>query len=163
MIIRQGNENDLDQIMRVVAEARAFMRAHGNMNQWINGYPSRKLYTEDMQGGHCYVAEEDGIVHGVFSLFEGPDPTYSVIEDGEWLNDDPYICIHRIGSDGKLHGVLEEAVRFAANLCPELRADTHHDNYPMMNALQKNGFIRCGVIYVADGSPREAFQRPAKK
>ena len=159
MHIRPGEEKDLDAIVQVIDTARAFMRAHGNAAQWVNGYPSRELFAADMRGGHCFVAEENGRVHAVFSLFEGPDPTYAVIEDGAWLNDDAYVCIHRIGSDGELRGVLQEAVRFAALRGMDLRADTHADNIPMQNALKKCGFIRCGVIYVDDGTPREAFQR----
>ena len=33
--------------------------------------------------------------------------------------------------------------------------------YPkiMQNLLEKHGFIRCGIIYVANGTPRIAYQR----
>ena len=161
MEIRPARTSDLDRIGEVIDIARAFMRAQGNTQQWINGYPSRETYAEDIAGGHCFVITEEEVVHAVFSLFTGADPTYAVIEDGAWLNDRPYACIHRIGSDGVLHGTLRAAVDFAVTVCPELRADTHKDNLPMQNALKRCGFVRCGVIYVADGSPREAFQRPA--
>ena len=43
-----------------------------------------------------------------------------------------------------------------------LRIDTHADNEPMLNAVKRYGFKHCGVIYVADGSPREAFQYSAQ-
>ena len=162
MQVRAAQQEDLDEIMRVVDTARAFMRAHGNRQQWINGYPSRALYAEDIAGGHCFVITEHETVHAVFSLFTGDDPTYAVIEDGAWLDQEPYACIHRIGSDGVLRGTLQAAVDFALTVCPELRADTHADNAVMQNALRKCGFIRCGIIYVADGSPRVAFERPAR-
>ena len=55
-----------------------------------------------------------------------------------------------IGSAGLEHGAL-----------PELRADTHADNKIMQHLLEKNGFTRCGVIHVADGSPRFAYQKLA--
>ena len=42
-----------------------------------------------------------------------------------------------------------------------LRADTHADNKIMQHLLEKNGFTRCGVIHVADGSPRFAYQKLA--
>ena len=41
------------------------------------------------------------------------------------------------------------------------RADTHADNKIMQHLLEKNGFTRCGVIHVADGSPRFAYQKLA--
>ena len=45
--------------------------------------------------------------------------------------------------------------------CQSLRADTHADNKIMQHLLEKNGFTRCGVIHVADGSPRFAYQKLA--
>ena len=43
--------------------------------------------------------------------------------------------------------------------CAHLRADTHADNAPMLRLLPALGFVRCGVVRVADGSPRIAFER----
>ena len=42
-----------------------------------------------------------------------------------------------------------------------LRADTHADNKIMQHLLEKNGFTRCGIIHVADGTPRIAYQKLA--
>ena len=41
------------------------------------------------------IYDETGI-HGVFALFDGAEPTYAHIEEGEWLNDEPYVTIHRL-------------------------------------------------------------------
>ena len=35
------------------------------------------------------------------------------------------------------------------------------DNKIMQHLLEKNGFTRCGIIHVADGSPRFAYQKLA--
>ena len=43
--------------------------------------------------------------------------------------------------------------------CESLRADTHADNKAMQHLLEKNGFTRCGIIRVEDGTPRIAYQR----
>ena len=40
-----------------------------------------------------------------------------------------------------------------------LRIDTHADNHVMQRCILREGFSRCGVIYVADGSARVAFER----
>ena len=40
-----------------------------------------------------------------------------------------------------------------------LRADTHADNLTMQRCLEREGFVRCGTIYVEDGTPRVAFER----
>ena len=42
-----------------------------------------------------------------------------------------------------------------------IRIDTHEDNYVMQNALAKQGFRRCGIIYVEDGTTRIAYDRLA--
>lgn len=49
------------------------------------------------------IYDETGI-HGVFALFDGAEPTYAHIEEGEWLNDEPYVTIHRLAGDGRVHG-----------------------------------------------------------
>ena len=50
MIIRKAELCELDEIMKIFDKARQYMREKGNRNQWINGYPSRRLITEDMSG-----------------------------------------------------------------------------------------------------------------
>jgi RimJ/RimL family protein N-acetyltransferase len=39
-----------------------------------------------------------------------------------------------------------------------IRIDTHHDNVVMQHVVQKAGFQRCGIIYIADGTPRIAYE-----
>ena len=41
---------------------------------------------------------------------------------------------------------------------PHLRIDTHEDNKVMQHVLEKYGFVRCGIVYVSDGSPRIAYE-----
>ena len=88
----------------------------------------------------------------------GDDPTYAYIEDGRWPNSKPYGTIHRIGTDGAIHGAVQMARDYALQFTDEVRADTHADNKPMQHTLTKNGFVRCGIIYLEDGAPRIAYQ-----
>ena len=157
-MIRLAQMTDLDVIEAVYTKARAFMRAAGNMNQWINGYPQRDLLDEDIQKGQLFVIEEGDVVRGVFAFILGDDPTYSYIEDGQWPNAKPYGTIHRIGTDGTIHGAVAAARNFALQYTDEVRADTHADNRPMQHTLTKNGFVRCGIIYLENGDPRIAYQ-----
>lgn len=135
------------------------MRENGNHQQWVNGYPSRELVRRDIDSGVCYVGEDtDGDVVMAFAFIIGEDPTYTLIEDGEWLNDSPYGTIHRLGSTGKYSGMLRECVEFCFTKVNNLRLDTHIANLPMRQATERLGFIRCGVIYCQDGTAREAYQ-----
>ena len=157
MTIRKATPSDLEEIIKIYHTAKAFMISTGNKSQWLNGYPQRELLEEDIAKGYCHVYEDHGI-HGVFALIEGEDPTYREIEDGQWLNNKPYGTIHRIGSDGTVKGVLAAAVDYCKTICPVLRIDTHYDNKVMQHLVTKNGFRRCGIIHLADGSPRIAYQ-----
>jgi hypothetical protein len=146
--------------MGVYDAARATMRASGNHKQWINGYPKREMIEDDIARRVSYVIEgADGKPHAVFMFSVEDDPTYALIEDGNWLDDEPYGVIHRIGSDGTLHGVIAQAVAYCSNIIGNLRIDTHQDNAPMQRSLQKYGFSRCGIIYLANGEERIAFHK----
>ena len=108
------------------------------------------------------IRSADTIMLGVFAFILGVDPTYQVIEDGAWLNDTlPYGTIHRLASSGKSKGVASAVIEWCLEHCQSLRADTHADNQIMQHLLEKNGFTRCGIIHVADGTPRIAYQKLA--
>lgn len=158
--IRHASESDLDNIMPVYYLARKFMRRNGNMTQWGNGYPSREQILADIRSGVCYVGVDcDEKIAMVFAFIPGEDPTYSYIEDGCWLNDRPYATIHRIASSGLYGGMLRRCVDYCFRLIDNLRIDTHADNRPMQDALDRLGFTRCGIIHIADGTPRTAYQK----
>ena len=157
-MIRQADERDVSDIMRVYAAARAFMRASGNLTQWTGGYPSEEIVRADILRGVSYVLEnEAGHLHAAFALIPGDDPTYAHIE-GAWRDDSPYATIHRAGSDGTERGTFRAILAFARAQHEHLRADTHADNIPMQNCLQKSGFAYCGIIYLKNGDPRRAYE-----
>lgn len=158
--IRPATFTDLDRLMEIFEAARRFMESTGNPNQWINGYPQRALIAEEISQEHCYVCQdEEGKTIGTFCFVPSPDPNYACIEDGAWLNDAPYHVIHRLASDGSEKGIFKACIDWCALQDTNLRADTHADNKVMQHLLEKNGFIRCGIIYVSNGTPRIAYQR----
>lgn len=158
MIVRNAVLEDMEQIMEVYRLAKEYMVASGNPNQWINGYPSREVIEKDIKKQQLYVCEENGQIHGTFMFFVGEEPTYQVIEQGAWKNDEPYGTIHRLGSDGTCKGIFKECLSFCREKHANLRADTHHDNKTMQHLLEKHGFERCGIVYMNDGSLRIAYQ-----
>lgn len=157
MNIREARVEDLDQILDIYTIAKKFMRETGNKNQWNSSYPDRDLLVNDIKKHQLYVMEEDTI-HAVFAFIVGEDPTYKVIE-GAWLEDSTYGTIHRIASDGKVHHIMEKAVDYCTTQCPHLRIDTHEDNKVMQKLILRNGFKKTGIIHIADGSPRVAFEK----
>ena len=159
MNIRKTTLSDLDQVLEIYAGARVFMAKTGNPTQWGDGYPKEELIRSDIEAGISYVAEEAGEIESVFVYFFGDDPTYARIENGAWQNKEPYGVIHRIASRGKIKGSGSYCLQWGFAQCGNLKIDTHDDNKVMQHVLEKNGFVRCGRIYLENGDPRIAFQK----
>ena len=157
-MIRRAEKRDLDWMLTLYAGARAFMARSGNPTQWEEDYPDRGLLEADLAAGQLYVVERAGRPCGAFVLALGEDPTYGHIDGGGWLRPGPYGTIHRLAGDGRHPGIFRECLAFCCAHAPDLRADTHADNRTMQRLLEQNGFVRCGTIYIWDGSPRIAYQ-----
>ena len=158
-MIRKAKPEELDRIMEIYKTAQDFMIATGNPTQWAGGYPKEEQIRKDIASGDSYVAVENGEIEAVFVFRMGEDPTYKVIEDGAWRNDAPYGVLHRIASRGRVKGIGSECIQWCFAQCGNLRGDTHADNHVMQHVMEKNGFVKCGRIYIADGSPRNAYQK----
>lgn len=159
MNIRHTLPSDIDSVMEIYSSARAFMRASGNPDQWSDSYPSRELIESDIASSNAYVAEENGEIIACFFFKVGIDPTYIKIHDGAWIDDGEYGVIHRIAV--KYHGrnIIAGVFDYCSKISKSLRIDTHNDNIPMQRSLLKNGFTRCGIIYLLSGDERIAYQR----
>lgn len=158
--IRQARIEDIKALMPVYDRAKVFMADHGNVSQWIDGYPSEDLIRSEIEAGHCHVCEtSDGRIAGTFCFIIGEDPTYEVIEDGQWCSPSTYGTIHRLASSGIVNGIADACISWCWSRIRNLRADTHADNTVMQNILSRNGFIRCGIIHTDNGSPRIAYQK----
>ncbi len=166
--VRLAAASDVEAVLGLFDQARAIMRSDGNLTQWAGGYPDAPAVLRDIDAGVGYVlvrssadpvaisASADPVAY--FALIPSPDPTYSYIE-GAWLDDEPYGVIHRIASGPENHGIMASILDFAFSKFAEIRIDTHENNHIMRHILERSGFVYCGVIYVADGSPRMAYQR----
>lgn len=159
MKIRQARLQEISEIMKIYDTARKFMKEHGNPTQWKTGYPSKELVERDCNNGWLYVCEEQDELAGVFMFYKIPEPNYEKIYDGQWLNEDAYGTMHRMASSGKVKGIASFCLEWCFKQCKNLKGDTHEDNYVMQSVFEKNGFQKCGIIHVEDGTPRIAYQR----
>lgn len=157
--IRTAKPEDLPAILDIYAQARQYMRDSGNPNQWGSSHPAEALLRQDIAKQQLYLCMEQDQILCVFAYIPGTDPTYLFIEDGAWPNENPYGVIHRIAVSRHRAGVASFCFDWALEQCPDLRIDTHRDNLPMQRSLAKNGFTRCGIIYLANGDPRIAFHK----
>ena len=162
MFIKKATIGDLEAILRIYEEARSFMRRTGNGSQWGESHPKRSILESDIENGNLYVCAEHinpNEILGVFCYKEYDDPTYRHIEGGAWLNGEPYGVVHRLAGSRKAKGIGALCLDWCEKKCKNIRIDTHRDNAIMLKVLEKAGYIYCGIIYVADGSERLAFQK----
>ena len=160
MIIRKTTTEDIPRLREIFESAKRFMRERGNPSQWDESYPPEEMLLRDIEREQSYVIEaDDGHLAATFVYALGDEPHYRVLDEGAWLNDDPYGTIHRIATDGTLHGLTAIAVDYCRDICPNVKLDTHPDNLPMQKAAETLGFTRCGMITLEDGSRRILYHR----
>ena len=158
--IREVRPTDMAAVMDVMEAAKGIMRQSGNLHQWGEGYPSEAVITSDMQRHGGFVVEEDGAVVAYFAFLPSPEPTYDRIYEGEWLDDVlPYHVVHRIASYPDVHGIFDDIMAFCFAHDANIRIDTHRDNTIMQHNIAKHGFTYCGIIYLASGDERLAYQK----
>lgn len=163
-MFRGATRSDIDEILKIYDRARRFMAQTGNPNQWGTHNPPEELLERDIDSNRLFLYMRNGAIEAVFAFIMGEDPTYHVIEDGAWLDDTlPYGTVHRLASAGVSRGVAHKVFDWCAERCDSLRADTHEDNKIMQHLLVSNGFKRCGIIHLANGEPRIAYQRITKR
>lgn len=156
---------DIDQLMDIFEQGKRIMRKNGNLRQWTGGYPTRQLIQQDIEAGHSYICfDETHEPVGTFTFIPGKDPTYAHIYNGQWLDDEhPYATIHRLASTEGSHGVAAACLDWCYTQLQNLRADTHRDNLILQHILQKHGFRYCGIIYLANGDERLAYQKISRQ
>ena len=146
--ICRASIDDLSIVMGLIEQGKAKMIKAGNPNQWSASYPAESTIRCDITQGDCYLIHECGKPIATFVAKEGPEPNYHHIDNGSWLDDQPYYVIHRV-----------DIIKYCSALTSSIRIDTHADNRPMQTSLSRLGFVYCGIIYVENGDSRQAYQR----
>ncbi|WP_314243024.1 GNAT family N-acetyltransferase [Empedobacter tilapiae] len=162
--LRQANLSDADRIWEILQQAIQKRKEEGS-DQWQNGYPNLDVVKNDISNGFGYIIENvDNLIIGYIAIIDEIEPAYTAIE-GKWLNDDPYIVIHRlaIAQDIKIKGLgtwaMDEIEKIAiTKKIQNIKVDTNFDNIGMLRVFEKLGYHYCGEVYF-DGSPRKAFHK----
>ena len=159
MTVREVTAADISACNEIYENARLYMRRSGNLEQWAGVYPGTSDIKGDMARGTSYLVDDGGEIVAVFHFHLGDDPTYGKIYGGEWKNPDPYGVIHRIAVKHHGRGIADMIYGYCFAKCGNLKIDTHKDNTPMQRSLEKNGFEYCGIIHLATGEERMAYQK----
>ena len=153
--LRAMAENDVPEVLEIIRQAQAFLAAQG-IDQWQNGYPNAESTRNDIEKKQGYIYDVDGRPAGILSIVLGDEPSYQTIYGGEWRTAEPYACIHRMAIGDRYRGgeTADAMMRAAEALVIEkgidyIRVDTHRENVRMRRMLRRNGYVRCGVIYLS--------------
>ena len=158
--VRAARYDDIPRILEILDAARIRMCQSGNPTQWQPGYPTAEMVSRDIDRNAGYIIEDDGVEVAYFACLPSPDPTYDIIYEGNWLDDTlPYCVIHRIGGIPSASGIFESIMDYCFSRCSNIRIDTHRDNHVMLHLIQKRGFTYCGIIHLANGDERLAYQK----
>lgn len=153
MQVYKANKHYLREIENIYHIAVDHMISENNVNQWKHNNDKFTTQIIDyIDNNNFYVVKENNEIIGFFAMIFGIDKTYNEI-DGKWINNDSYITIHKIASKYFQKGIasfmLNHAITTAkSNNIYNIRIDTHKDNISMKKFLERNGFIRCGIISI---------------
>lgn len=162
---RHGTMRDFEAMQHIYGHARELMARNGNPTQWGTTFPRTEVVLDDIAQHRTVLlvdkAEGRERILAQFALCTGEDPTYQTIE-GAWLDDAPYVTIHRIASSGVARHAARECIEWALRHYGNVRVDTHPNNKAMQHVLETAGFARCGLIQLIDrdeDTTRIAYQR----
>ena len=155
MEIKIAKMEDLEKILSIFEQAREFMRKTNNPNQWGKNRPQYESVVTDIKLRRMYTIWDENEIAGVFSLFDY-DKDYEQL-NGKWLNNEPYVAIHKIASTGKRGGIFNTALELAKTKSKNIRIDTHKFNKIMKLNIKRNGFKYIGVVYIEEKYERLAY------
>lgn len=164
MEFRKAKISDLDQIVEIIELSKKYLK-EAKIDQWQNGYPENNDLKKDIEDKNSYVLVKGTEILATTVISLDRESTYNSIVHGEWITDEDYIVMHRVAvhKDYKGKGIFKELIKEAKRIALNnnifsIKIDTHKDNISMQKALCNNGFKKCGIIYLEDGSERIAFE-----
>lgn len=168
MEIIRSDSSHIPGILKIIDDAKCYL-ASKNIDQWQNGYPNEEQIRNDITNQESYVVvNTDGTVMGTTMFTTNSEPTYKVIEQGEWIIDEskPYGVIHRMAVNDDFRGF--GVAKFIFGQChamlieqgiKSLKIDTHEENVAMQSLVKSQGYQYCGIIYTGYGAKRLAFEK----
>lgn len=163
-VFRQAVMEDVDRIWEIIQQAKEQMKQAGS-RQWDDNYPLPRDIVSDIEEEFAYVISYNGRILAYGAVSQAGEPAYYEITEGEWLNDDLYILVHRlaVADEVKRQGIglrFMQEVEEMSRVCGlyDFRVDTNYDNYPMQNLLTRLGFEYRGKITYPRGE-RLAYEK----
>lgn len=160
---RPAKYSEASQVWQILKDAIKRRKEDGS-NQWQDGYPNMEVVKRDIEKEIGFVLTKNDKIIGYTAVIINDEPDYINIE-GKWLSDQDFIVYHRVaiseeflakGMAKKMMKLIEQYA-LSKNIY-SLKADTNHDNIPMMKIFEKLGYSFCGIVYIRQ-SPRKAYEK----
>ena len=125
------------------------------------------LIKNDIERKIGFVLTQNDNIIGYTAIIINDEPDYINIE-GKWLTNQEFMVYHRVaiskkflakGMAKKMMKLIEEYA-LSKNIY-SLKADTNHDNIPMLKIFEKMGYSFCGTVHIRQ-SPRKAYEKVLK-
>lgn len=157
---------DVEDAMKcyeIVDMGRKFQQAQG-FTQWTEDYPNQKTIQNDISEQKGYVIKVDDVIAGYMCIDFSGESAYENIE-GKWRSSQDYAVVHRMAFDSKFRGIglADTAWKLIEKHCDKnniryIRVDTDFPNKRMQHILEKNGYVKCGII-IFQGSGKIAYDK----
>ena len=153
MDIYKASKNDINELVSIYHIAVDHMYEENNFDQWKKDDTNFIRQVNNYIDNDCfYKVVENNEIIGFFAMIFGEDKTYNQIH-GKWLNNDPYVTIHKIASKYYKRKIASNILDFVIKTAKQksiynIRIDTHNDNISMLSFLKKNNFSYCGIISI---------------
>ena len=154
---------EAEDCYKIIDFGRKFQQEQG-FTQWTDDYPNYQTIKVDIRDSKGFVVKVDGALAGYMCIDFDGEPAYDDI-DGAWRSSDPYAVVHRMafapdfcgkGLSGSTWDLIKDYCRDRG--VDYIRVDTDFPNERMQHVLEKNGFVRCGVI-TFQGSGKIAYDQ----
>ena len=154
------------EIWQILKDAIQRRKEDGS-NQWQDGYPNMDVVKNDIERKIGFVLTQNDNIIGYTAVIINDEPDYINIE-GKWLTNQEFMVYHRVaiskkflakGMAKKMMKLIEEYA-LSKNIY-SLKADTNHDNIPMLKIFEKMGYSFCGTVHIRQ-SPRKAYEKVLK-
>jgi RimJ/RimL family protein N-acetyltransferase len=154
------------EIWQILKDAIQQRKEDGS-NQWQDGYPNMDVVKNDIERKIGFVLTQNDNIIGYTAIIINDEPDYINIE-GKWLTNQEFMVYHRVaiskkflakGMAKKMMKLIEEYA-LSKNIY-SLKADTNHDNIPMLKIFEKMGYSFCGTVHIRQ-SPRKAYEKVLK-
>ncbi|MDB9990162.1 GNAT family N-acetyltransferase [Flavobacteriales bacterium] len=163
---RPAKISEAFEIWQILKDAIQRRKEDGS-NQWQDGYPNMDVVKNDIERKIGFVLTQNDNIIGYTAVIINNEPDYINIE-GKWLTNQDFMVYHRVaiskkflakGMAKKMMKLIEEYA-LSKNIY-SLKADTNHDNIPMLKIFEKMGYSFCGTVHIRQ-SPRKAYEKVLK-